>query len=389
MTPATTPDPRPHGGAAPPPCAAPLRLPSGVVLPNRLVKAAMEERLAGAGGHPDDRLVRLYRAWDRGGVGTMLTGHVMVDRTALARPDDVILDAASDLAPFRAWAAAAGTGSFWAQINHPGRVVRRGSGSRALAPSAVPVDVGALSRLFPTPTPMTAGDIEETVERFAVTAELAERAGFAGVQVHAAHGYLLAQFLSPLVNRRTDRWGGPLRHRARLLLDVVAAVRARVSPGFGVAVKLNSADFQRGGFDLDDARRVLGWLGEAGGVDFVELSGGSVESLATAGRPADRRTLEREAYFLRLAGELVADAPFPLMLTGGIRRGRVAEEVLARGFSLVGVATAFARRPDAPLRWLAGEDGAVPAPRSLLPPGPLRAAAIQASVTARLHDLAR
>ncbi|MEK8169455.1 hypothetical protein NKH77_05550 [Streptomyces sp. M19] len=126
----------------------------------------------------------------------------------MAQPADVILDAASDLAPFRAWAAAAEASSFWMQINHPGRVVQRDTGSRALAPSAVPVNVGPLSKLFPTPTPMTASDIQDTVERFAVTAELAERAGFAGVEIHAAHGYLLAQFLSPLVNKRTDQWGG-------------------------------------------------------------------------------------------------------------------------------------------------------------------------------------
>lgn len=378
-----------HERPTAPEFAAPLRLPRGITLPNRLVKAAMEEQLAGRGGHPDDRLVTLYRTWDRGGAGMLLTGHVMVDRSAVAQPADVILDAASDLAPFRAWAAAAETSSFWMQINHPGRVVQRDTGSRALAPSAVPVNVGSLSRLFPAPTPMTASDIRDVVEQFAVTAELAEQAGFAGVEIHAAHGYLLAQFLSPLVNKRTDEWGGSLRNRARLLLDVVAAVRARVSSGFGIAVKLNSADFQRGGFDLEDAHQVIEWLGDGDGVDFVELSGGSVESLATAGQPADERTLEREAYFLKLAGELVEGAAVPLMLTGGIRRARVAEDVIARGFSLVGVATALAQRPDAPLSWLAGEDGEVAAPRSALRAKSLRAAAVQASITARLHDLSR
>ncbi|SEB57029.1 NADH:flavin oxidoreductase/NADH oxidase family protein [Streptomyces melanosporofaciens] len=373
--------------ATAPELTSPLRLSSGITLPNRLAKAAMEEQLAGRRSHPDSRLVTLYRTWDAGGVGMMLTGHVMVDRSAVAQPADIVLDATSDLAPFREWAAAARTSSLWMQINHPGRVVRRDTGSRALAPSAVPVDVGPLSKFFPPPTPMTASDIRDTVERFAVTAELADRAGFAGVEIHAAHGYLLAQFLSPLVNKRTDQWGGSLHNRARLLLDVVAAVRARVSPNFGVAVKLNSADFQRGGFDLQDARHVIEWLSDS--VDFVELSGGSIESLATAGHPADERTLEREAYFLKLAGELVTDASVPLMLTGGIRRARVAEAVLARGFSLVGVATALAQQPDAPLGWLAGEDGEVPAPRSSLRSKSLRAAAIQASITSQLHDLGR
>ncbi|MFF4471461.1 hypothetical protein ACFYZ3_18070 [Streptomyces sp. NPDC001599] len=188
---------------------------------------------------------------------------------------------------------------------------------------------------------------------------------------------------SPQVNKRTDQWGGSLRNRARLLLDVVTAVRERVSPGFGIAVKLNSADFQRGGFDLEDAHHVIEWLSDS--VDFVELSGGSVESLATAGHTADDRTLEREAYFLELAGELVEAASVPLMLTGGTRRARVAKDVMARGFSLVGVATALAQRPDAPLSWLAGEDGEVAAPRSAFRSKSLRAAAVQASITSRLH----
>ncbi len=347
----------------------------------------MEEQLADTGGHPGGRFVTLYRTWDRGGAGMILTGHVMVDRFAVAQPGDVILDGSSDLTPFRAWAQAALNSSLWMQINHPGRVVQRDTGSRALAPSAVPVRVGSLSKLFATPVPMTEDDIHETIERFATTAALAEESGFAGVEIHAAHGYLLAQFLSPLVNRRDDQWGGSLRDRARLLLEVVAAVRARVSAGFGIAVKLNSADFQRGGFDLHDARQVIDWLSD--GVDFVELSGGSVESLATAGHPADGRTLEREAYFLKLAGELVEHASVPLMLTGGIRRARVAQDVLTRGFSLVGVATALAQQPDAPQRWLAGQDAEVEPPCTLVRSKSLRAAAVQASVTARMHELSR
>lgn len=378
---------RPHEPPEVPALSSSLRLPRGSTVANRLVKAAMEEQLADPGGHPGERFVTLYRAWDRGGAGMILTGHVMVDRSAVAQPGDVVLDGSSDLAPFRAWAGAAPNSSLWMQINHPGRVVQRDTGSRALAPSAVPVRVGSLSRLFAAPVPMTEDDIHETIERFATTAALAEESGFAGVEIHAAHGYLLAQFLSPLVNVREDRWGGSLRGRARLLLEVVAAVRARVSAGFGIAVKLNSADFQRGGFDLHDARQVIDWLSDS--VDFVELSGGSVESLATAGHPADGRTLEREAYFLELAGELVEHASVPLMLTGGIRRGRVAQDVLARGFSLVGVATALAQQPDAPRRWLAGQDAEVEPPCTLARAKSLRAAAVQASITARIHDLSR
>lgn len=380
---------RPVGGTrcSSPTLDTPLELRSGVVLANRIAKAAMEEQLATPSGHPDERLARLYRTWDGSGAGLLLTGHVMIDRTAVAEPADVILDSRSDLEPFTAWSRAATNASLWMQINHPGRVVQRDTGSRALAPSAVPVELGGLSRLFPTPIPMDADDIHEVIERFAITAQLAERAGFAGVEIHAAHGYLLAQFLSPLVNKRSDQWGGSLKNRARLLLEVIGAVRARVSPRFGVAVKLNSADFQRGGFDVDDAHRVIEWVSDL--VDFVEISGGSVESLATAGHPADERTLEREAYFLNLSAELAEAATVPLMLTGGIRRGSVAQSVLDRGFSLAGAATALAWHPRAPRAWVVGDDAPVAPVRTIARGKALRATAIQASTAGRIRHLGK
>jgi 2,4-dienoyl-CoA reductase-like NADH-dependent reductase (Old Yellow Enzyme family) len=223
------------------------------------------------------------------------------------------------------------------------------------APSAVAVELGRHSKRFGEPVAMTEQQIDETIKRFATTAGLAERAGFDGVEVHAAHGYLLSQFLSPLVNRRTDDWGGPLQNRARLLLDVVRAIRTVVSPSFAVAVKLNSADFQRGGFDADDAKKVIAML-EPLGVDLVELSGGSYESPAMAGRPNDAGTVAREAYFLDLARELAQASPLPLMLTGGITRRQTAETVLASGVAVVGMGTAIAVTPDLAERWSAGRE---------------------------------
>jgi 2,4-dienoyl-CoA reductase-like NADH-dependent reductase (Old Yellow Enzyme family) len=204
---------------------------------------------------------------------------------------------------------------------------------------------------------MTAEQIEATVQRFAVAAVGAERAGFDGVEVHAAHGYLLSQFLSPLSNRRTDQWGGSLENRARLLLDVVRAIRSTVGSSFAVAVKLNSADFQRGGFDAYDAQQVIAML-EPLGVDLVELSGGNYESPAMSGRAADARTQAREAYFLDLATELATSSPLPLMLTGGITRRETAEKALANGVAMVGMATALAVTPDLPDRWRVGKEAA-------------------------------
>ncbi|MEV0589683.1 NADH:flavin oxidoreductase/NADH oxidase family protein [Nonomuraea sp. NPDC050310] len=331
---------------------SPLALRSGQLLGNRIAKAAMEEGMAGDGQAPDGRLTSLYRRWAAGGAGLFITGNVMVHAEALTGPGGVVLDRDTPLQPFIEWAEAgkAGGAAMWMQINHPGRQVQAGMPGVVWGPSDVGVDLGRHSSRFGRPVAMTPGQIRETVARFAVTAQRAEQAGFDGVQVHAAHGYLLSQFLSPLVNRRTDAWGGSLQNRARMLLDVVRAVRAAVSPSFAVAVKLNSADFQRGGFDADDAREVIGML-EPLGVDLVELSGGSYESPAMTGRAADARTQAREAYFLDLAEDLAATSPLPLMLTGGITRRDTAEQVLRSGVALVGMGTALAVTPDLPERW--------------------------------------
>ncbi|MYM89506.1 2,4-dienoyl-CoA reductase [Rugamonas sp. FT82W] len=341
-----------------------LALPNGSTLPNRLAKAAMEENMADAGQLPGPALNRLYQSWADGGAGLIITGNVMVDRRAMTGPGTVALEADTPLEPFRHWAQASRKqgAQVWMQINHPGRQVMANMGGNAWAPSAVALDMGKHSKLFAQPVEMSSAQIEEVITRFAATAHAAEQAGFDGVQIHAAHGYLISQFLSPLTNRRRDNWGGDLANRARLLLEVVRAVRARVSPGFCVSVKLNSADFQRGGFSEDDAKQVVLLLNELP-VDLIELSGGSYESPAMQGRTVDGRTLAREAYFLEFARELAAVARMPVMTTGGIARKAVAEQVLASGVAVAGIATALAEVPDLPLQWRAGRD-----PAALPPP---------------------
>ncbi|MGW7242987.1 NADH:flavin oxidoreductase/NADH oxidase family protein [Streptomyces sp. NPDC054804] len=336
---------------------SPLSLRSGQVLNNRIAKAAMEENMAGSGQLPGKELCGLYRRWAAGGTGLLITGNVMVHAEALTGPAGVVLDEAAPLEPFIEWAKAgkAGGGAIWMQINHPGRQIGSDMPGVVWGPSAVAVDLGKHSGRFGRPVAMTPEQIQATVTRYAVTAQRAEQAGFDGVEVHAAHGYLLSQFLSPLVNKRTDQWGGSLENRARMLLDIVRAVRAAVSPSFAVAVKLNSADFQRGGFDADDARQVIEMLTPLG-VDLVELSGGSYESPAMSGRPADSRTQAREAYFLDLAKDLVKTSPLPLMLTGGITRHATAETVLDSGVEIIGMGTALAVTPDLPDRWRRGHE---------------------------------
>ena len=341
----------------------PLALPNGTQLKNRIAKAAMEENMAAPGQLPSATLIRLYRAWGQGGAGLILTGNVMVDGRALTGPGGVVLDAQAPLAPFQRWAQAAhGSGAqIWMQISHPGRQVLQALGGNAWAPSAVALNLGKHSKLFAKPEAMTEAQIQETMQRFVTTARRAQEAGFDGVQIHAAHGYLLSQFLSPLSNQRQDAWGGSLAQRARLLLDTVRAVRAAVAPDFAVAVKLNSADFQRGGFSPDDAEQVIAWLNPLG-VDLVELSGGSYESPAMQGAVADGSTLAREAYFLGFAQRLAAAAQMPVMVTGGVRRRAVAQQVLAAGVDVVGIATAMAQVPDLPAQWQSGSELVVEKP---------------------------
>jgi len=335
----------------------PLTLPNHTVLPNRIAKAAMEENMCDDDHAPSDALLRLYQAWAQGGVGLILTGNVMVDRRAMTGPGGVVLEDDRHMERFRQWAQVARSGGaqVWMQISHPGRQMMAALGQETWSASAVPLDMGNLSNKFTVPKAMSADDIEEIKQRFVRSAQLAEQAGFNGVQIHGAHGYLLSQFLSPITNQRQDAWGGSIENRARLLVDIVKGVRAVVAPGFAVAVKLNSADFQRGGFSPEDAQQVVRML-NALQVDLVELSGGSYEAPAMQGQARDGRTLAREAYFLEFAQSMMAVATMPLMVTGGIRRKTVAENVVASGVALVGIATALAIDPALPNAWRAEKD---------------------------------
>ena len=335
----------------------PLQLPNGQVLVNRIAKAAMEENMADAQQAPSRELKQLYQAWADGEPGLLLTGNVMIDRRAMTGPGGVALEDERSLDSFREWSALGRNngGHFWVQLNHPGRQTPANLGQQALAPSAVALDLGIFSKMFAKPRAMSEDEIQNVITRFATSARLAEKAGFTGVQIHAAHGYLLSQFLSPLSNRRTDHWGGSLQNRARLLIEVIKAVRASVSPSFCVGVKLNSADFQRGGFDADDARAVIELL-NALPIDLLELSGGSYEAPAMQGEARDGRTLAREAYFLEMARELATLANMPVMVTGGIRRLPVVQQVLDSGIAMAGIATALTLEPQLIKHWREGRD---------------------------------
>jgi len=351
----------------------PLTLPNDQIIPNRLCKAAMEENMAEAGQIPGQALINLYQQWADGGAGIILTGNVMVAPDAMTGPGGVYLGAETlaqgdNRKRFENWAKAGKSGGakFYMQISHPGRQIYATQGTEPVSASATKVKMdGPAEKMFAVARALTGDEIRGIIKRFADTAHAAELCGFDGVEIHSAHGYLLAQFLSPLTNLRDDEWGGPLENRARLLLEVVREIRARVEPGFGVSVKLNSADFQRGGYDIGDAKQVVDWLnGED--VDFVEISGGSYESAAMMGMAEDGRaqsTKEREMYFLDFAKDISAAAHMPLMVTGGVTKRETAEQALADdSVAMIGIARAMGYNANLPNDWKNGHKLHVPLP---------------------------
>lgn len=346
--------------------AQPLTLPCGAVLPNRLSKAAMTEGLATADGVPTPELERLYGIWSDGGAGMLLSGNIQVDRDHLERPGNVVIDSEPNKemqTALASWAKAATRNGnhFWAQISHAGRQTQKIINKTPKAPSAV--KLGLPGGQFGEPVALTAEEIAEIVRRFGVCAAAVKAAGFTGVQVHSAHGYLFSQFLSPRSNLRTDQYGGTLANRARALLDAVAAVREAVGPDFPVSVKLNSADFQKGGFDFEDSLQVVQWLEQAG-VDLIEISGGTYEQpklLGLQGMEEEEKqevaesTMVREAYFVDFALAMQEKVSIPLMVTGGFRQRLAMEQALESGSAdVVGLGRPMCVMTDAPNQLMEG-----------------------------------
>jgi 2,4-dienoyl-CoA reductase-like NADH-dependent reductase (Old Yellow Enzyme family) len=337
--------------------AQPFTLADGTVIKNRLAKSAMSEALGDKQGAPTPALERLYARWAQGGIGLCVTGNVMIDRRALGEPGNVVVEDERDLAALSRWAAAGtqdGT-QLWMQLNHPGKQAPRGLNRETVSPSAIPFRAD-LARMFATPRALEEGEIEAIVQRYGRSAAVARKAGFTGVQIHGAHGYLVSQFLSPHHNQRRDRWGGSPDHRRRFVLAVLAAIRGQVGAGFPVGIKLNSADFQRGGFSEEESLDTVRALAEAG-IDLIEISGGTYEAPAMTGVTEVRdSTRRREAYFLEFAEKARAAVRTPLMVTGGFRSARGMADAIASGaVDFVGLARALAMEPDLPARLLRGE----------------------------------
>ena len=360
----------------------PLSLPNGAALKNRIAKGAMTEGLADEYNRATQRHATLYRRWAEGGSGMLLTGNVMVDKRYLERPGNVVVDGAQSeeqLSGLRAWAAAArdAGADIWMQISHAGRQTPKIVCKEPVAPSAV--EIGLPGGQFAKPRALLAEEIENVIGRFVNAASVAKQTGFTGVQIHAAHGYLISEFLNPRVNQREDEWGGSLENRARLLMRVIAGVRANVGSGYPISVKLNSSDFQKGGFSPEDSLQVAAWLNEAG-IDLLEISGGSYEQPAMMDIEGMEKRFEeskrestkaREAYFLTYAEEIRKVAKMPLMVTGGFRsREGMEEAISSSACDLIGIARPLCVDPAVPQKLIDGEMDAAVSYEKMLRIGP-------------------
>ncbi len=362
---------------------SPLDLPCGATVPNRLCKAAMTERLADPHNRATPALERLYRLWGAGGAGLLLTGNVQIDRKHLEAAGNVAIDGTEDaaaLAALRGFAEAAKSGGarVWMQISHAGRQTLKIINPHPKAPSAVKVALPGGQ--FGEPVALEAAEIPPLIARFAHAARVARETGFDGVQIHAAHGYLISEFLSPRINVRNDEWGGDLAGRARFLLETVRQTRNAVGADFPVSVKINSADFQRGGFSFEDSQVVVRWLDEAG-VDLIEISGGNYEQpsmMKLAGmEPVFDPTIAastraREAYFQKFAPEIRKNiSRAKLMVTGGFRSAVAMEAAIAEdGIDLIGLGRPLCVDPGVAGQLLRGEIAELPRWENQLAVGP-------------------
>ncbi|WP_347453772.1 NADH:flavin oxidoreductase/NADH oxidase family protein [Acinetobacter thermotolerans] len=330
------------------------------IFKNRIIKGAMSEALANDAGQLNDAHLKLYEAWAKGGLGCAITGNVMVDFRAKNEPGVVVVETERDLDKLKAWAGVGKRHDMvqLIQLSHPGRQCPKGLNKETVAPSAVPFSP-ALAVSFGTPRELREDEILDIIQRFANSAAICEKAGFEGVQLHGAHGYLISQFLSPLTNKRRDQWGGSIENRTRFLLEIYKAVRAATSENFIISVKLNSADFQRGGITEEDVIYVFKAI-DAAGIDLIEVSGGTYEAPAMAGAKAERRkasTIAREAYFLDFSEKIRKQVNCHMMVTGGFRTAAGMNAALDSGAcDFVGIARPFAVETDLGQKLVAGQD---------------------------------
>ncbi|MFK7791413.1 MAG: NADH:flavin oxidoreductase/NADH oxidase family protein [Devosiaceae bacterium] len=338
--------------------AKPLRLPCGKVLKNRIAKSAMSDSLGDGRGGPTDAQVRLYQRWAEGGLALSIVGEVQGTAHFAEKPGNLVLDAKCDRERFEALARAGSSNNsdLWLQLGH--------AGAMAYPPISIPKGPSALDVPGLKCDALTLDEIQQLPEEFGRTARLAKDLGFGGVQIHAAHGFLLSQFLSPLFNKRTDAYGGSLTNRMRLLLETVGCVRTAVGSQFPVGVKLNATDQLEGGFQEDEALAVIAAL-DSKDIDLIDISGGTY----FPGAPSSSDRAGAGPYFIGFAKQARSKTAIPLMVTGGFKTLEQAQAVVSQGDAdVIGLARALIIDPELPTKWQQGQASDPQFPRFENPP---------------------
>ena len=294
----------------------PITLPNGTTIKNRFFKSAMSEGMGTRDFQPKKNIATLYKRWAEGGTGLIITGNIMVDPKGTAEPGNIVFDKNSNMEILKDWAKQGQQhgAKVMVQLNHPGKQAPKTIAKETVAPSAVPLGNG-LNKLFSTPRALTTSEVEELVQKFVTSAKVAKEAGFSGVQIHAAHGYLISQFLSPHDNRRTDKYGGSLENRMRFLKEIYLGMREELGKDFTIGIKINSTDFKEDGLTEEDSLKTIIELANLG-LDFVEISGGTYERPAMMGATSKSTN---QVFFAEYSKKLKQKVDIPVIVTGGIR----------------------------------------------------------------------
>lgn len=294
----------------------PITLPNGTTIKNRFFKSAMSEGMGTRDFQPKKNIATLYKRWAEGGTGLIITGNIMVDPKGTAEPGNIVFDKNSNMEILKNWAKQGQQhgAKVMVQLNHPGKQAPKTVSKQTVAPSAVPLGNG-LNKLFSTPHALTTNEVEELIQKFVTSAKVAKEAGFSGVQIHAAHGYLISQFLSPHDNRRTDKYGGSLENRMRFLKEIYLGMREELGKDFTIGIKINSTDFKEDGLTEEDSLKTIIELANLG-LDFVEISGGTYERPAMMGATSKSTN---QVFFAEYSKKLKQKIEIPVVVTGGIR----------------------------------------------------------------------
>jgi 2,4-dienoyl-CoA reductase-like NADH-dependent reductase (Old Yellow Enzyme family) len=327
---------------------------SGMTLKNRFVRSATWTGMAENDGTCTTNLVTLIGELAAGGVGLIITGHAYVHETGRAGPWQLGIYKDEHIPALRNMTQAVHTknAKIVMQLAHAGIYADTDlTGQRPLAPSAIHDFTDK------APREMTTEDIVSIIEAFASAAERAKAADFDGVQMHAAHGYLLNQFLSPAYNKRQDQYGSSIENRTRFLQEVLVAIRKRVGHNYPILIKINSQDYIEGGLELADAIKACNLL-KAEGLSAVEISGGTRESGKLIPVRTAITTEDREAYFKDAAIAFKKSVDLPIILVGGIRSFHIAREIVEDNIAdYISMSRPFIREPGLINRWKSGDLG--------------------------------